>query len=170
MVKAVFLDRDGVINNDTGHYYIYQTNDFVLNERVIPSLHKLTQAGFILIVISNQGGIAKGIYSKKDADEVNLKMISDLKKENIAITEVYYCPHHSTHGKCLCRKPDSLLIEKAMARFDVDPSQSFLIGDSDRDMQAAVKAGLKAFQVKKNESIEPFCDEIISGKPRPKKL
>jgi len=170
MRKAVFLDRDGVINDDTGHYYVYQPKDLVINERVVPSLQKLMKAGYMLIVISNQSGIAKKEYTKKDADAVNAKIINELQKENITITEVYYCPHHNTHGKCLCRKPDSLMIEKAMARFDIDPQQSFFIGDSDRDTQAAVKAGLRAFQIKKNESIEPFCDEIITGKPRPKPI
>ncbi len=163
MTKAVFLDRDGVINNDTGHYYIFQTSDFILNKDISASLKLLTDAGFILIVISNQGGIAKGLYTRQDAQEVNNYMSSLLKEDGISITEVYFCPHHPEHGKCLCRKPSSLMIEKAIARFEVDIHRSFMIGDSSRDIEAAEKAGIKAFKVGTNESIMNICTEIIKN-------
>jgi D-glycero-D-manno-heptose 1,7-bisphosphate phosphatase len=76
-----------------------------------------------------------------------------LKKNNIAVADIYYCPHHPDTGKCLCRKPDSLLIEKVMARFNLSPDSSYFIGDSERDIQAAEKAGIKGILISENADL-----------------
>jgi len=161
MNKAVFIDRDGVINSDEGHYYIYKTEDFKINEGVIPSLKMLQEAGYLLIVISNQSGIAKGLYSKTDTDKIHDSLKNMMAKEKIQLTEIYYCPHHPDQGRCICRKPDSLMIEKAIARFDIDIKKSFLIGDSARDVEAALKVGLKGIRVHKNTNIYEVCSSFI---------
>jgi D-glycero-D-manno-heptose 1,7-bisphosphate phosphatase len=160
MNKAVCIDRDGVINSDEGHYYIFKTKDFKINDGIIPSLKMLQDAGYLLIIISNQSGIAKGIYSRSDTDKVHDFLIKILKNEKINITEIYYCPHHPDQGRCICRKPDSLMLEKAIARFDIDVNKSYLIGDSERDIEAAVKAGLKGIKVDKNSNIYNVCLSI----------
>ncbi len=153
MNKAIFLDRDGVINSNADYYYVYRSSDFVLNQAVIETLKVFVKKGYSLIIISNQGGVSKKNYSKADIEKLNDFIISLFAKSNINILESYYCPHHSDIEKCICRKPDSLMIEKAIARFNIDRSKSFLIGDSERDILAAKKVGLKGIKVKANQNL-----------------
>ena len=160
MRKAVFFDRDGVINSDEGHYYIFKPEDFKLNPDIIDSMVLLHQAGFLLFVISNQAGIAKGLYKKTDSDNLHTILQNNLQKHNVSIAEIYYCPHHPEYGKCICRKPNSLMLEKAIARFEIDVNQSFLIGDSDRDIEAACKVGIRGIKVEKNYSVKELCKSI----------
>ncbi len=149
--KAVFLDRDGVINNDVGHYYIYKKEHFKLNENVILNLKKIQENGFLLIIISNQGGISKGIYEKKDVEKVHNFLKKIFEKNGIFLKEIYYCPHHNDFENCICRKPDSLLLEKAISRFNIDVSKSYFVGDSERDIIAGKKVGLKTIKIEKNK-------------------
>lgn len=160
MQKAIFLDRDGVINSDIGHYYIYQPEHFVLNTGLIEALKIWQQKDFIFIVISNQGGIAKGTYSKRDVEKVHEKFRLLMKEHQIVITAIYYCPHHNKVEKCLCRKPDSVMIEKAIARFNIDVNNSFLIGDNQKDIEAADKAGVKGIKIESNQSLMSIIDLI----------
>ncbi len=162
MNKAVFLDRDGVINREIGEY-VFSEDKFMLNDDLIPSLKLLQENGFLLIIISNQGGIAKGLYTKEDVEILHRGFLTETGKENILISEIYYCPHHSGVEKCLCRKPDSLLFEKAIARFDIAVNRSYMIGDSNRDVEAAAKVGIKGIQIQPNASILPICREIVKG-------
>jgi D-glycero-D-manno-heptose 1,7-bisphosphate phosphatase len=161
MNKAVFIDRDGVINSDHGHYYIYKPNDFKLNESIIENIVMFNNAGFLVIIISNQGGIGKGLYTKADTDILHQILIKEVAKAGGNISAIYYCPHHEDSGRCLCRKPESLMIEKAIARFNIDKKKSFLIGDSKRDIVAAEKADVKGILVPKNVNILPYCNEIV---------
>lgn len=151
--KAVFLDRDGVINREVGDY-IKHENDFVINEGVIDAMKNFRKNNFLLIVITNQSGIAKGKYSHFKLEQIHNKLRTALEKENIFLDEIYYCPHHPSVSNCLCRKPDSLMLEKALARFNIDASLSYFIGDAERDMEAALKAGIKGIRVKPNERID----------------
>jgi D-glycero-D-manno-heptose 1,7-bisphosphate phosphatase len=153
MQKAIFLDRDGVINSDIGHYYIYKPEDFTINTGIIEALIELKRKGYIFIVISNQGGISKGTYSKQDVDRVHNKLINTLKQHNIELLEIYYCPHHSNIEKCLCRKPNSLMLEKAVARFNIDVTKSYMIGDNITDIKAAENIGIKGIKIKSNQNI-----------------
>ena len=161
MNKAVFLDRDGVINSDVGLYYIYKVSDFQINTDIFQSLRLLQQAGFLLFIISNQGGISKGIYGKEAVDKVHQYLLQQLDNQGIKITEIYYCPHHSDYENCICRKPDSQLIEKAIAKYQIDPQKSYFIGDSMRDIQAAEKLDIQAFKTEANQSIFAFVEQII---------
>jgi D-glycero-D-manno-heptose 1,7-bisphosphate phosphatase len=163
MNKAVFIDRDGVINNDEGLYYIYKKSDFKLNESIADNIAMLCKAGYFIIIISNQGGIGKGLYTKKDTDILYQLIKNDVNKAGGKIDEFYFCPHHEESGRCLCRKPDSIMIEKAIARFDIDKTKSFLIGDGKRDIEAAEKAGIKGILVPKNCNIISFCKTIIDN-------
>lgn len=149
--KAVFLDRDGVINNPGENYYVFKKEDFVINTHIFSRLKEYIKQGYLLIIISNQGGISKGLYTKEHVEEINQYMNNSLNENNIKITETYFCPHHNNIENCICRKPDSLLIEKAIARFNIDKSQSFFIGDSQTDAQAAIKADVKPIIIKKND-------------------
>ena len=151
--KAVFFDRDGVINNEENDYYIFREEDFFLNPGIVEAMSKLKENGFIFFIISNQGGIAKGLYTKQDVDKVHAHLQEKLAAESIEFTEIYYCPHHPMLEKCLCRKPGTLLIEKAVARFNVDVGKSWFIGDRDSDIEAGKRAGLKVYKVKANEDM-----------------
>ncbi|MFW6326845.1 MAG: D-glycero-alpha-D-manno-heptose-1,7-bisphosphate 7-phosphatase, partial [Bacteroidota bacterium] len=129
MNKAVFLDRDGVINNDTGHYYVYKPADLEINEGVTEFLKILQSKGYKLIVISNQGGIAKKMYNHEDVEKIHDILKLKLEKEGITLDEIYYCPHHPDSENCICRKPESLMVETGMARFNVNKKEAFFIGD-----------------------------------------
>ena len=118
--KAVFLDRDGTINSDEGHYYIYKPEDFVFNPGVIEGLKRLQKAGYLLIVITNQGGIAKGIYTREDMFKVHEKMCAELEKHGVTLTKIYYCPHHESIKTCVCRKPSPYMVNLAIEEFHID--------------------------------------------------
>lgn len=152
-IKTIFLDRDGVINDNSIAYYIHKKEDFVINEGVYDSLSKFQDKGYQLIIITNQGGIAKKQYSNNDVQNLNEILISKLKQKNIEIKEIYHCPHHSDISKCLCRKPGSLLFEKAIAIYNVDVENSYMIGDSLRDIEAAEKVGVKGIKVEGNKNL-----------------
>ncbi|HVA98830.1 MAG TPA: HAD family hydrolase [Bacteroidia bacterium] len=150
--KAVFLDRDGVLNREKGDY-IYTPEAFEILPEVSETLQFWQEKKYIFIVITNQGGISKGIYGHREVNKLHEILINKLSEKNIFIHEIYYCPHHPDQTKCICRKPDSLLIEKAIARFDIDTSQSYFIGDKLRDIEAAEKAGVKGILIEANSPL-----------------
>ncbi len=159
--KAVFLDRDGVLIRERGDY-TWLLEDVTINEGVEESLKTLSDAGFLLIVISNQSGISKGLYNKQEADYIHLHLERNFNLKGIKILEYYYCPHHPSVSNCICRKPDSLLLEKAMARFRINPAKSWFIGDADRDMEAGKKAGVQTFKLDVNASLKPVVNLILN--------
>ncbi len=162
MNKAVFIDRDGVINSDEGHYYVYKVEDFVFNPQVEASLSLLKQNGFKLIMITNQGGVAKGEYTEHDISLVHDYMQTHLDKHNAEFDAIYYCPHHDAVSECDCRKPKPGMILNAVKDFNIDLEHSYLIGDSKRDIEAGVAAGVKqCFKVEKNTSIYNIAKQII---------
>ncbi len=161
MNRAVFIDRDGVINNEEGHYYIYKEKDFFLNPGVTDLLKFLKKKSFLLIVITNQGGIAKGEYTIEHVHKVHEKLHLLLKKEGIYLDEIYFCPHHTSVEKCLCRKPGTVSLEKAICRFNIDPGKSFFIGDRETDMQAGKKMGINTILVKANQDLSYLKESII---------
>lgn len=160
MNKAIFLDRDGVINDTSSFYYVYKTNDFVINPGIVDFLKEVTSRGFLIIVISNQSGISKKVYSKKQVNEVHEFLQLELKKHDIHLENIYYCPHHNEVEKCICRKPDTLMLEKGIARYQIDVRQSFLIGDSDRDIVAGKKVGITSIKVNKNQNLNTILNQI----------
>lgn len=142
--KCVFLDRDGVLNEDCPDY-LYKLEELVIPEGVTEALRMLKEAGYLLIVITNQAGIAKGLYS---ADNVYAIHEAMQKASDNALDDLYFSPYHPAYsGNSLSRKPGSLLIEKAMAKYDIDPRQSWMIGDRDRDMEAGKNVGLKTVHI-----------------------
>lgn len=149
MKQAVFLDRDGVLNREKGDY-ITRIEDFELLPHIFNNLKRLQEAGFLLIVISNQGGIAKGLYTHAGLKQMHDFLMGELDKQEIELSEIFYCPHHPSTGKCLCRKPDSLLVEKAIAKYNIQPDASFFIGDKPRDIEAGLKAGVKGMLIEAN--------------------
>jgi D-glycero-D-manno-heptose 1,7-bisphosphate phosphatase len=150
--KAVFLDRDGVINKERGEY-TWLLEDFKLNDGVIEALKIFRDKNYSLIIISNQSGIAKGVYRKEDTDYLHLHLQRVLNNHGVELSEIYYCPHHPEKGNCICRKPGSLLLEKAIARFNLDPAESYFIGDAERDIIAGENVGVNTIRIEPNSSL-----------------
>ena len=159
MKKAVFLDRDGVINRETGDY-TWRMDDFELLDGVVPALKQLRDRGYDLFIITNQGGVAKGLYTLEDVEKLHLHLQEILGKEGILFKEIYYCPHHPDSGNCLCRKPGSLMIEKALARFRLDAASSYFIGDRDRDVEAGAGAGVTGILVESNRPLTEILERV----------
>jgi D-glycero-D-manno-heptose 1,7-bisphosphate phosphatase len=160
MNKAIFLDRDGVINNDYDNYYVFRPEDIMLNPGIPELLYNLKQRGFLLIVISNQGGISKGIYTQEDVEKTNARIEQLLAPYQIKFEEIYYCPHYHETENCICRKPGTLMIEKAISRYNIDNQASYFIGDRETDMEAGNNSGLKTIKVIANQDMSPLIDMI----------
>lgn len=158
MNKAVFLDRDGVINVERG--YTHRLEDFIILPDLIESLQEFLRRGYLLVVVSNQSGIAKNLYKQEEVEVLHAYLIGVLKQYNIQLSEIYYCVHHPDVSKCICRKPDSLFVEKALARFQIDAAKSFFIGDKERDVEAAEKAGVKGILIEANSSLKLLWNTI----------
>ena len=137
--RAVFLDRDGVINVDKN--YLYRIEEFEFSEGIFELLKKLQELGYLLIVVTNQSGIARGYYKKDDFLKLTSWMVGEFKKKGIRIEKVYYCPHKPDEG-CECRKPKSGMFKEAIKEFDIDPKLSWMIGDKLSDIKAAKNIGI----------------------------
>ena len=148
MQKAIFFDRDGVLNKEIGDY-VTNENDFELLPDAVDCINFAVNNGYLAIVITNQGGIAKKLYDHQLVK--NLHGVIQ-KKSNQQITEFFYCPHHQIVGKCICRKPDSLMLEKAIAKYNIHINKSLMIGDTDRDILAAEKVGLNTLLIQPNSN------------------
>ncbi len=160
--KAVFLDRDGVINHEVGDY-IMRLEDFKILPHVFSGLKKLQDAGYLLIVITNQGGIAKGFYSHQTFQTMHQYLDAELAKHEVVLTEVFYCPHHPFSGECLCRKPGSLLVEKAISKYHINPANSWFIGDKQRDIDAGNAVGVNGILIEPNEDWTPHIQQFLSA-------
>lgn len=140
--KAIFLDRDGVINKEVS--YLSNPDDFEFIEGSIEALKTLKQKGFLLIVITNQAGIARGFFTEKTLQKIHEKMIKLLKQENIALDDIYYCPHHPEFtGECDCRKPNPGMILKAKKQHNISLKNSFMVGDTLNDIETGMNARCK---------------------------
>jgi len=145
--KAAFLDRDGVINID--HGYTFQSEHFDFIDGVFAACQHLQQLGYLLIVVTNQSGIARGYYSEQDFAVLTSWMKRQFAAHGVRIDGVYYCPHHVEKGQppynidCDCRKPNPGMLTQAIREFGIDPTQSLMIGDKAADMQAAASAGVQ---------------------------
>ncbi|PSM51718.1 D,D-heptose 1,7-bisphosphate phosphatase [Campylobacter blaseri] len=163
MKKALFLDRDGVINEDKG--YVYKKEDFLFCDGVFEALKFYKQKDFLIFIITNQSGIGRGYYTKEDFLKLNEYMLNEFKKRSIFIDKVYFCPH-SPEEKCECRKPKIGMILEAKKEFDVDLKNSILIGDKLSDIKAGIKAGIKNLfligkeKAKEYQNITSFYDSI----------
>ncbi len=148
MNRAVFLDRDGTINNDTN--YINTPDRLELLDNVIGGLKKLQTAGFLLIIVTNQSGVARGYFTESMLKKINNRLLNILQKHNIKITAVYYSPYHKDakfekyKKGAKFRKPAPGMILSAAEKFNIDISASYMIGDSVSDIGAGYNAGVKA--------------------------
>lgn len=159
--KVVFLDRDGVINIERGEY-TYREEDFHLVPDILSAARIFSDAGYAIMIISNQGGISKGIYTKEDVLALDNIIRDSFVQKGINVLDSFYCPHYTDNENCLCRKPKSLLLERAIAKHDVDKNLSFFIGDSERDKIAGERVGVRSLKVLANSSILEISKLLIN--------
>ena len=142
-MKAIFLDRDGVINKDPGNGdYIKSWKEFQFFPGAIEAIKMLNKNGFEIFVISNQAGVGRGIYSQGDLDDITRNMLAEIRAQGGDITSVSYCTHKPDEG-CNCRKPNTGMIEESTKGLDIVFKDTYFIGDSWRDIGAGKKAGCK---------------------------
>lgn len=139
--KALFLDRDGTINIEKN--YLYRIEDFEFINGVIELIRRYQDQGYLIIIVTNQAGIARGYYTGDDYQQLTNWMVSEFRKQGIKIEKVYHCPHHpEMSGTCPCRKPNPGMIFQAAADFNLSLPDSILIGDKKSDILAGINAGV----------------------------
>jgi D-glycero-D-manno-heptose 1,7-bisphosphate phosphatase len=143
--RAVFIDRDGTLNEDIG--YVSKPDEFVLYPWAAQAVRLINASELLAVVITNQSGIARGMYTEEMLAEIHSRMIEELTHQGARIDAVYYCPHHPGVGsqhyrlKCDCRKPNPGLLKTAATEHNIDLSRSFVIGDKASDIKLAENSG-----------------------------
>lgn len=146
MKHFFLLDRDGILNEDIG--FIYEPEKIIIPEKIIDILTYLKEKGFRFVVITNQSGVARGYFTEAQVRFFHQHLQDLYKKHGIFLEDFFYCPHlPQITGECLCRKPKSLLVEKAIAKYEIDITKSYMIGDNARDVQAGKRAGLNTILI-----------------------
>lgn len=157
--KAIFLDRDGTLNEDPG--YLGDPAQVILFPTVGEALNILkNQLNFLLIVVSNQSGVARGLITEEDVKKVNSRINEILSEYDVKIDDFYYCiahPDFNSVEECNCRKPSPKMIVDASEKFNIDLKKSYLIGDNISDIEAAINAGCKSILVKTGYGKETIC-------------
>ena len=161
MNKAVFLDRDGVINQKRDDY-IKNTNEFIILPDVSKAIKLLNENNYLVIIITNQSAINRGIITHSILAEIHELMKNELGKYGAHIDAIYYCPHKPDEN-CSCRKPKTGMIEKAIRDYSISTDFSWLIGDSESDTLAAAKLGIKAIQMEQDTSLLEPISKILKN-------
>ncbi len=164
---AVFLDRDGVLIFDSG--YPHRDEDLVLIPGATEAVKRLNAAGYLVVIVTNQSGVARGMFSEDRMNVFNDLLVRRLAAEGAEIGAVYACPfHHEAvdpkwfHPDHPDRKPNPGMILRAMADFDIDPAGSFLIGDRQSDLDAAQRAGIPGFLFE-SDNLDDFVRDLLAG-------
>lgn len=167
---AVFLDRDGVINEDRG--YVHRWEDFSFLPGAIEALRRLQQKGYLLVVITNQSAVARGLCTEADVLALHERMRAFLREQGIELTGIYYCPHHPQGSvsdyaiACSCRKPEPGMILRAAQEHGIDLSRSLLVGDKLSDLEAGRAAGIPSLYL----VVPPGQDKDLSSLPEAQRV
>jgi D-glycero-D-manno-heptose 1,7-bisphosphate phosphatase len=159
MKKAIFLDRDGVINLEKKDY-VKSIKEFQIIDGVPKAIIELKKKGFLVIIITNQSAINRGLLTIKILNEIHNHLQEILKDNNTSIDDFYFCPHRPDEN-CKCRKPNPGMILKAVQEHNIDMNQSFMIGDSLTDIQAAQKAGCEGILLNQNQTLLEIVTEKL---------
>ncbi|MGC6533535.1 MAG: D-glycero-alpha-D-manno-heptose-1,7-bisphosphate 7-phosphatase [Flavobacteriales bacterium] len=157
--KALFLDRDGVINHDPGDY-TKSLEEFTVLPTVYEALKLAQDKGYLLVLITNQGGIAKGLYGHEQVHEIHDWFQVELAKHGITLTDIYYAPSHPDYGESLMRKPGSMMIERALAKHSISPTHSYIVGDKQRDLDSGSPLGVNGILIKTNDPLLPVVQQL----------
>lgn len=157
--KAVFLDRDGVINIEKN--YLHKIEDFEFIDGVFEACKYFQDQGFIVVVITNQSGIGRGYYTQEDFDKLTVWMVDQFKQNGIDISKVLCCPHTPDYG-CGCRKPNTKMIDDANSELNIDLEKSWIIGDKSSDIQCGLNSGIKnTIQVKSGHKFDEKSSKAL---------
>ena len=159
MKKAIFLDRDGVINLEKKDY-VKSIKEFEIMDNVPKAIIELKKKGFLVIIITNQSAINRGLLTIKILNEIHNYLQEILKDNNTSVDDFYFCPHRPDEN-CKCRKPNPGMLFKAVQEHDIDMNQSFMIGDSLTDIQAAQKAGCEGILLNQNQTLLEIVTEKL---------
>lgn len=169
MRRAVFLDRDGVVNVD--HGYVFRREDFEFVDGVLPAAARLAQHGFVLVMVTNQSGIGRAMYTEADFAVLTAWMKLQFADAGAPLAGVYFCPHHPVHAQgaykidCDCRKPGPGMLLQAARELDLDLSRSAMFGDKRDDMEAARAAGVpvRVLLGKDGRALPPPVDDTLAS-------
>ncbi len=157
---ALFLDRDGVINVEKN--YLHKIEDFEFIDGIFELCKKYQELGYKIIVVTNQSGIARNYYSEEDFERLTAWMMKAFREKGIVIDGVYHCPHHpDVSGACSCRKPEPGMLLDAAKEHAIDLANSVLVGDSERDIAAAHRVGVKESYLYSREATQSEANRII---------
>lgn len=160
MRKALFLDRDGVVNVEKN--YLHKIDDFELMDGIVEVCRSYQQQEYLIIIVTNQSGISRGYYSEEDFALLSQWMVDHFKGLGVRIEKIYHCPHHeSIDGVCECRKPEPGMFLRAQREYDLDMGDSVMIGDNERDIDASVKAGVGMNILLSTGTVTSRADRII---------
>jgi len=174
--RAVFLDRDGTINEE--REYLWRTEDFSFIDGAVEAVSMLRNAGYLVVVVTNQSGIGRGYYNEQDLERLHRHMQDELQSCGAGVDAYYFCPHHPLHGKgaygteCDCRKPLPGMLMQAADELGIDLANSWMVGDKRADMEAGLAAGCRAILVKTGYGAEeaaglpaqvPVVDNLLAA-------
>jgi len=157
--RAIFLDRDGVINLDRPDY-VKSVSELKIIDGVFDAIKKLNDANFMVIIISNQSAINRGKTTRKNVEEINELILRKCKENSCKIDAIYFCPHRPDEN-CDCRKPKPGLILKAISEHKIDLNSSWLIGDKETDILAGRATGCKTIRIATNGSLRLAVEELL---------
>jgi D-sedoheptulose 7-phosphate isomerase len=156
--RAVFIDRDDTVAKDVP--YCPSPEKLVLFQGVGRSIKRLNDAGFLVLMVTNQSGVARGYFTEDDLARIHEKMRQDLAQDGARLDAIYHCPH-LPEGGCDCRKPAIGMVLQALREFDIDLSSSFVVGDSEREMELARRVGAQGIQVREGFDFNRAVDQIL---------
>lgn len=156
--RAIFLDRDGVINKHIP--YCSRPEDFEFLPLVAEGIRLLNEKGFKVVVVTNQSGIGRGYFTEGMLSVIHYKMTQELLKHGAHIDAIYYCPHHP-EDNCTCRKPNTDMLLKAAKELNIELNQSYMIGDSEIDIETGKKVGCKTFLIVSDEKKDKSYHHIL---------
>ena len=177
-LKTIFLDRDGVINrNPPNRGYVRKWEEFSFIPNSLKAIRELTESDYRIVVITNQSGIGRGLYSEEDVADIHSRMVSEIRKAGGTIDAVYYCPHHPEAG-CECRKPKPGMLARAAREHNIELSNAYLIGDWTTDIEVGQCVGATAFLVLTGLGQESYyhyidmkpCEDADQNGHRPDKI
>lgn len=163
---AVFFDRDGVLNHDTG--YLHRWDDFRWIDGARDAVRLCNDRGFLVFVVTNQAGVGRGYYREDDVRALHARMAEDLAGSGARIDDFEYCPHHPEAAldgyrrACACRKPAAGMIEALASRWPVDRPRSLMVGDRETDLAAAAAAGIPGYLFRGGD-LRSFLEPLLAG-------
>ena len=159
-LKTIFIDRDGVINHERSDY-VKSISELEIFPNVVKNIELLKNAGFLIVVITNQSAINRGIITHDAVNQIHDSIQNHLKKNGTCVDGFFYCPHKPDEN-CNCRKPKPGLLNQAILELNIDVNSSWMIGDSDSDIEAAALIGCKAIKINNNFSLDNAVDKILN--------